>query len=169
MDKINIPIEIEGVDKSGKDTVGPYIAIITNYAYMINVRGTLSQLVYNDKFGRDITYSLVHKPLIVFLDVETNDHTIRCKINHEPKINVENDRKAYMKYIELLQSYGIKVLCYNTTRMTPMQIAEDVRQYLETTKTEDFILDKPIKIGSLGLYTEDDLKDEEVIYEYHDE
>lgn len=169
MDKINIPIEIEGVDKSGKDTIGPYITTITNYAYMVNIRGTLSQLVYNDKFGRNIEYLLVHKPLIVFLDVDTNDHAIRCTINHEPKINIDKDREAYYKYIEVLEKLGITVLKFNTSEMTPMQIATVVNEYLKTTKVEDYLIPEPIRVKSLNFYTKDDLKNEEVFYEYKPE
>ena len=87
----NIAIEIEGVDKAGKDTIGPYITTITNYAYAVNCRGALTQVVYNDKFNRNHDYVMLYKPLVVFLDVDNNDHQIRCAINHEPKINIDKD------------------------------------------------------------------------------
>ncbi len=162
----NIPIEIEGVDKSGKDTIGPYITTITNYAYAVNIRGMLTQLVYNDKFNRNHDYRLLYKPLIVFLDVDNNDHKIRCTISSEPKININKDRQAYYKYIEVLENIGIKVLKFNTSIMTPMEIATEVNEYLKTTSEYDFILKEPITIKPLNFYSLDDIKDEDVFYDY---
>ena len=54
----NIAIEIEGIDKAGKDTILNNIAIIGNYKYTLNSRGILSQLVYNEKFNRNYDYIL---------------------------------------------------------------------------------------------------------------
>lgn len=165
----NIAIEIEGVDKAGKDTIGPYITTITNYAYAVNCRGALTQVVYNDKFNRNHDYVMLYKPLVVFLDVDNNDHQIRCAINHEPKINIDKDREAYYKYIEVFEKLGITVLKFNTSEMTPMQIATKVNEYLKTTKAEDFIMTEPITIKPLYFYTAADLKGEDVFYEYKPE
>ena len=165
----NIVIEIEGVDKSGKDTINPYITIITNYAYMVHCRGILSQLVYNDKFYRNYDYTILYKPLVVFLDVSNDDHKIRCMINNEPKININKDREAYYKYIEELEKLNITVLKFNTSEKTPMQIAKEVNKYLKTIKAEDYFLDKPIIIKSLNFYNKNDLKDEDIFYEFKSE
>lgn len=162
----NIAIEIEGVDKAGKDLIAPYITTITNYAYAVNVRGTLSQLVYNDKFKRNHEYILLYKPVIIFLDVDNSDHEIRRIISKEPKINVNKDRIAYYKYIEQLESVGIKVLKFNTSEMTPFQIAKEVNKYIVTVKVEDLLLTTPIKLKSLNFYSANDIKDEDIFYEY---
>ena len=165
----NIAIEIEGVDKAGKDTIGPYITTITNYAYAVNCRGALTQVVYNDKFHRNHDYVMLYKPLVVFLDVDNNDHQIRCTINHEPKINIDKDREAYYKYIEVFEKLGITVLKFNTSEMTPMQIATAVNEYLKTAKAEDYLMAEPITIKPLHFYTKEDLKNEDVFYEYKPE
>lgn len=165
----NIAIEIEGIDKSGKDTISPYITTITNYAYAVNCRGALTQVVYNDKFSRNHDYVMLYKPLIVFLDVDNNDHQIRCTINHEPKINIDKDRAAYYRYIEEFEKLGITVLKFNTSKMTPMQIATAVNEYLKTTKAEDYLMSEPVTIKPLHFYTSDDLKNEDVFYEYKPE
>lgn len=162
----NIAVEVEGVDKAGKDTIGKYITTITNYAYAVNIRGLLTQLVYNDKFGRNNEYRILYKPLVVFLDVDNPDHTIRCITTHEPKINIDKDREAYYEYIKELEKYGITVLKFNTSEMTPYQIASKVKEYLDTTKYEDFICSEYVDIKPLGLYSKKDLEGEDIIYEY---
>ena len=69
----NVAVEIEGMDKTGKDTLAFYLKKLGNYAYTLNVRGILTQIVYNDKFSRNNTYMLPYKPFIVFLDVDNVD------------------------------------------------------------------------------------------------
>ena len=92
----NIVIEVEGIDKTGKDTLVKYIANLSDYKYTIHARGILSQLVYNDKYNRDYTYRLSHKPLIILLDVDDDDHAIRCKLTNEPSINKNMDNYAFI-------------------------------------------------------------------------
>ena len=165
----NVAVEIEGMDKTGKDTLAFYLKKLGNYAYTLNVRGILTQIVYNDKFNRNNTYMLPYKPFIVFLDVDNVDHAIRCDSTGEATINLNKDREVYHKYIELLKGYGIQVYEYNTSEMTPYQIAQDVIKKLNETKIEDFILDKPIKIESMNSYTSEDLKNEDVFYKFNSE
>jgi len=162
----NVAIEIEGMDKAGKDMLAKYLGLLGNYAYTINVRGILTQIVYNDKFGRNNTYVLPYKPFVVFLDVDNVDHAVRCSISNEPKININKDREVYLKYIDELRKHGIIVLQYNTTEMTPYNIAKDVLERLNEINISDFICDKPITFDNLQLYTADDLKDEDVFYEF---
>lgn len=165
----NVAVEIEGMDKTGKDTLSYYLKKLGNYAYTLNVRGILTQVVYNDKFGRKNTYMLPYKPFIVFLDVDNVDHAIRCDATDEATINLNKDREVYYKYIELLRSHGIQVYTYNTSEMTPYMIAKDVIDKLGRTHIEDFILTEPIKIESMNSYTTDDLKDEDVFYKFNSE
>ena len=168
MDNIinNILIEVEGIDKSGKDTIAPYITIISNYSCVVNIRGILSQLVYNDKFNRNKDYKLLYKPLIIFLDVDNNDHEIRCTISKEPKINSDKDREAFYLYIKELEKHGFTILKFNTSKMTPMQIAIEIKNYLDNLDVNDFILKSPITISPLNFYSLKDLKDEDIFYEY---
>jgi len=112
---------------------------------------------------------MLYKPLVVFLDVSNDDHKIRCAINHEPKINVDKDRAAYYRYIEEFEKLGITVLKFNTSEKTPMQIAKEVNEYLKTTKVEDYLMTEPITIKPLGFYSKEDLKSEDVFYEFKSE
>lgn len=140
----NIAIEIEGVDKAGKDTILSYIAILSNYKYTMNARGILSQLVYNEKFSRNYNYQLSYKPLIIFLDLNETDHMVRCKLTHEPKIDYSSDRDLFLKYLDILKNKNIEVWEYNTSDMTAYTIASDIVKRLENLNIQDFILDKPI-------------------------
>ena len=165
----NIAIEIEGVDKAGKNLLEKYIEQLSNYAYTINVRRILTQRVYNDKFGRNNTYALPYKPFIIFLDVDNVDHAIRCAATNEPKINVNKDRTVYYKYIEKLKENNITVLTYNTSEMTPYMIAKDVIEQLSKISINDYVMDKPLFFDSLNSYTSDDLKDEDIFYKFETE
>lgn len=162
----NLAIEIEGFDKTGKDTLFNYLVKLGNYAYTLNVRGILTQLVYNDKFKRNITYILPYKPFIILLDVDDLDHAVRCNSTKEPKINIKKDRDAYYLYANLLRGYGIQIFTYNTSEMTPYQIAQDVIKKLNNSKIEDFIFDEPIELNSLNIYSSDDLKNEDIYYKF---
>ena len=149
----NIVIEVEGIDKTGKDTLVKYIANLSDYKYTIHARGILSQLVYNDKYNRDYTYRLSHKPLIILLDVDDDDHAIRCKLTNEPAINKNIDNYAFIKYSELLEYYGFTVLRYNTSELTPINIAYDVLNYIQKNcKSEDFICNNVYEISNLNIY-----------------
>lgn len=162
----NLAVEIEGVDKAGKDQLAVYLTMLGNYAYTLNVRGILTQLVYNDKFDRNNTYVLPYKPFVVFLDVDNTDHAIRCALSKEPKININKDREVYYKYIEELKSYGITVLTYNTTELTPYKIAQDIIDKLSKTDINNYICTEPIVFKNLKLYSMEDLKDEDVFYKF---
>jgi hypothetical protein len=160
----NIAIEIDGFDKAGKSLLGKYLGLLCNYKYTLNVRGILSQLVYNDKFNRDRHYMLYYKPLIILLDVEDLDHKVRCSINKEPTINIQKDREVFHAYANYLKNNGCTVLKYNTTRQTPFEIAENISKYLENLDCSKFICKEPILLVSLNLYSKEDLKNEDVYY-----
>lgn len=162
----NVALEIEGMDRAGKDTLAEYIKYLSNYAYTINVRGILTQIVYNDKFDRNNTYMLPYKPFIVFLDVDNTDHAIRSKSTDEAKININKDREAFYAYANELKKHDITVLTYNTSEITMINIARDVIKHLSTTKIDDYILTEPIVINSLNVYTKDDLANEDVFYKF---
>lgn len=140
----NIAIEIEGIDKAGKDTILAYIATLSNFKYTMNSRGILSQLVYADKFNRNYDYQLLYKPFIIFLDVDEKDHEIRCNLANEIKINYSSDRELFLKYIKILENNNITILKYNTTKVTAYNISIDILDKLDKININDFILEKPI-------------------------
>lgn len=161
----NIAIEIEGHDKNGKDTIAKYIEQLGNYAYTLNVRGILTQLVYNDKFSRNNTYKLAYKPLIILLSTEPEDVEIRCRMTKEPKINVVKDTIVYETYAKELERLKQAIIWrYNTSEHTPYQIGKDIVSRLKDIKAEDFILEEPQIAPSLSIYNKEDLKNEDVYY-----
>lgn len=129
----NYLLEIEGIDKSGKDILTTYIHKLSNFKYVINVRGILSNLVYNDKFNRQVEYDVYYKPIIIYLDVEEDDRLIRCSLTKEPEIDANLDRLLFEKYMKILENKGITIFRYNTSKMTPYQIAKDFLKTINNT------------------------------------
>lgn len=167
-----IIIEIEGHDKNGKDTIHKYIEQLSNYKYSINVRGILTQLVYNDKFNRDNTYRILYKPLIILLETDDQDVEIRCRMTKEPKINCSKDREVYREYAKELEDKGLAIIWrFNTSNTTPYILGKEIVSKLNTLDKLDnkeiedmFLLDKVEYIETHNYYISEDLKDEDVYY-----
>lgn len=124
-------IEIEGIDKTGKNLLQEYIVKLSNYKYIVHPRGILSALVYSNKYQRNYDYEFNYKPIIVYLDVDEPDRQIRCEINNEPAISALMDRILFEQSLEQLQQEGYTILKYNTSVMTPYAIAKDVISKIE--------------------------------------
>lgn len=134
MEKLNNwYIEIDGVDKVGKDTIIQYINYLTNYKFSTNSRGILTQLVYNEKFNRGREYNLNHlgnKFLIVYLYSDLEDLEIRHKITNEPNINIKKDLELFNDKFNLITRY-FDTLKFNTSYHTPYDIAQEIIKYME--------------------------------------
>ena len=128
---VNYLIDIEGIDKTGKDLLTYYINQLSNYKYVVHPRGILSNMVYAEKYNRDYDYMLSHRPIVVYLDSDEDDREIRCKLTNEPYIDANADRKLFEKYIKILESDGIIVLRFNTTYETPYTIAKRILNFIE--------------------------------------
>lgn len=124
-------IEIEGIDKTGKDLVKAYITLLSDYKYIVQSRGLLSNMVYAEKYGRDYDYSLVYRPIVVYLDVDEEDRRVRCTLTNEPNINADADKRLFNKYKTKLRESGITIYEFNTTHQTPYQIATQVLELIE--------------------------------------
>lgn len=135
-------IEIDGVDKSGKNLLVNYIALLTNHKYVIYDRGILSQLVYNKLFNRQRDYTNQLKDnsntIVIHLWGNLKDLEIRHKISNEPTINILEHRNEFFNMQKLLLDNGIFVFNYNTSNMTPFQIAKDIIYILEYIESEEF-------------------------------
>lgn len=120
---------IEGIDKSGKDTIARYVNEYTNYAHYVSARGPMSVIAYSEKFGRDsdnfeYLKKIKDNILIVYLVVDEDDFNIRCKLTNEPFINYNDDCKLFddaAKYC--MSTLGLNVSKANTSKQTPQQIA----------------------------------------------
>jgi len=124
-------VEIEGIDKTGKDLVKAYITLLSDYKYIVQSRGLLSNMVYAEKYGREYDYSLIYRPIIVYLDVDEEDRRVRCVLTNEPNIDAEADKRLFNKYKTKLRKSGITIYEFNTTHQTPYQIATQVLELIE--------------------------------------
>ena len=132
-------IEIDGVDKSGKNLLVNYIALLTNHTYVIYARGILSQLVYENE--KEVFKSMRKdnsNTIVIHLWGNLKDLEIRHKISNEPTINILEHRNEFFNMQKLLLDNGIFVFNYNTSNMTPFQIAKDIIYILEYIESEEF-------------------------------
>ena len=133
-------IEIEGVDKTGKDTVLKYIEQMTNYKYVLHSRGFVSQIVYSKIYKRNYNYTDVindnKNTLIIYLTCSKSDLEIRHKISKEPKIDINRDIEAFDNVINDLSNAGFMTLVFNTSDMTPYKIALAVLDFLEVVNND---------------------------------
>ncbi len=134
-------IEIDGVDRCGKNTLVSYISLLSNFKYIIYDRGILSQLVYNDLYNRGEDYSNILKDnkntIVIHLWGELKDLEIRHKITNEKPIDILEHRNMFMcKQKELLDN-GIFVFNYNTSKMTPYKMAQEIIQILDYIEEEN--------------------------------
>ena len=128
-------IDIEGVDKTGKDTICQYVNILSNYKYIINTRGILSQIVYDELYNRDNDYDRCiydnDHTLIVYLTGKVEDLDVRFKLTKEPRIPIQTHLDVFNKVRNRLRDSGIKVLEYDTSEYTPYTIAKDIIDFME--------------------------------------
>ena len=55
---IRTRVQIDGVDKTGKDMLVQYITRMSNHKYVIQARGIVSQIAYSKIYGRNYEYDL---------------------------------------------------------------------------------------------------------------
>lgn len=118
-------IYLDGIDKTGKDTLLPYIGPICNYKYICNVRGIMTQIAYSKLYNRPYTYDLKQQKncLNVLLTVSEEDWKVRCKINNEPDISYEENQLAFEEAYEMLLKNNCPVIKINTSTHSPFQVA----------------------------------------------
>ncbi len=137
-------IEIEGCDKTGKDTLVPYLDFMSGRTIPISTRGLLSTLVYNNLYNRDMTdkqiNSLIngnHQTLIVLLTANQQDLEIRFKTSGETPIDIKSNTKLFQSYSLILEGKGINVLRFDTSKMTPFQIATEVMTFVDLENNKE--------------------------------
>lgn len=133
----NYTICIDGIDKTGKDTLLGFIDQLSNHKYIVNVRGIISQYSYNSIYNRPyIDYDLEPQKNIVnvMLYVDYNDWLVRCKLTNEPAIDYYEHLAIFKNTVNNLISKGCKILEFNTSELTPFAIANKIISYMETLK-----------------------------------
>lgn len=130
---------LDGIDKSGKDTILGYIDLLSNHKYVINSRGILSQIAYSKLYNRDFVYDLSTQEYIVnvLLTVNKNDWEIRCKLTNEPKIDFIENSNAFIDAFKILKDTKLPICTFNTSDYTPYMIAREIIQYMNTLNGEE--------------------------------
>lgn len=133
-------VEIEGIDKCGKDTICDYLIQIDPSEYMFKARGILSQIAYAKLYNRDIQFDVDEKYLantmIVLLDVYEEDWKVRCKLTNEPDMNFsfaecrQEFFNAFLKLKEKYAQYKNHFMIINSSDNTPYTIAKIIKKKL---------------------------------------
>lgn len=128
---------VDGIDKSGKDTLAKYLIQLSKYNCIVNARGILTQVAYSKLYSRDVDYDLEQQRDIVniFLTVDEEDWNIRCKITGEPKIDYKTNVESF-EYAKDRLKDSIILFEYNTSKMTPYEIAKDVLERVSKLEEE---------------------------------
>lgn len=119
-------VVIDGIDKSGKDTIAKYVWQLDKTLNVI-VRGWPSLVVYAKKFNRQCKYELPYKnALYVYCFVDYEDWKIRCEIHNEKKIEYSEDLYAFNNAFDILLKNNYKIMYANTTSDTAFNIAKEI-------------------------------------------
>ena len=122
-------LEVDGVDKTGKDLLTGYLALLSNHRFSINTRGIITQIAYSKKYNRHYEYnleSLSKNKIIILLSAEVEDLKIRCKLTHEDPFTIEEDLKLFDETANDLEKQGFYIIRINTSKMTPYEAAKTI-------------------------------------------
>lgn len=132
-------IELDGIDKCGKDSVRPYIFYLEPGKYLCRARGLISQIAYAKLYKRDIEWDgtdYAKNTLFVLLEVDKHDWEIRCKLTNEPNtgFTYEEMTQAFMLALyEVKERFNVpenQILVFNTSEYTPYTIADEIKTHL---------------------------------------
>lgn len=128
-------IQIEGIDKTGKDLLVGYLQQYSDFKYVPYSRGIVSLLVYTEKYKRNYKYdlsSIITKDWVfVYLDYDVEDIKIRHKLTNHDFMQYMDDYELFEKYLKQIESLGCKVLRYNVSKQTYIEITKDIIKKLE--------------------------------------
>lgn len=133
-------IELDGIDKCGKDSIRPYVFYLEPGKYLCRARGLISQIAYAKLYKRDIEWNGAYytkNTLFVLLEVNKQDWEIRCKLTNEPSLGFtyEEMTQAFnLALYELKERFNVpedRILVLNTSANTPYAIAKEITTHLE--------------------------------------
>lgn len=129
-------VVLDGIDKTGKDLIAHYVFELSGKRYIAIPRGIISMIAYDKIYNRGIKYDLEaekNAPVLnVLLTVNKDDWEIRCKVNNEPAIDYDEHHKAFIEATSQLMHAGILVRSYNTSDMTPVNIAKNIVAFMHS-------------------------------------
>lgn len=133
-------IELDGIDKCGKDSIRPYVFYLEPGKYLCRARGLISQITFASLYKRDIEWDgadYTKNTLFVLLEVDKQDWEIRCKLTNEPNtcFTYEEMTQAFkFALYELKKRFDVpenQILVFNTSAHTPYTIANEIKIHLE--------------------------------------
>lgn len=133
-------IELDGIDKCGKDSVRPYVFYLEPGKYLCRARGLISQIAYAKLYKRNIEWDgadYAKNTLFVLFEVNKHDWEIRCKLTNEPNtgFTYEEMTQAFkLALYELKERFNVpenQILVFNTSEYTPYAIAGEIKTHLE--------------------------------------
>ena len=133
-------IELDGIDKCGKDSIRPYVFYLEPGKYLCRARGLISQIAYAKLYKRNIEWDgadYAKNTLFVLLEVNKHDWEIRCKLTNEPNtgFTYEEMTQAFkLALYELKERFNVpenQILVFNTSEYTPYAIADEIKTHLE--------------------------------------
>ena len=121
-------IALEGIDKTGKDTIREYIYFLGKAKYICRTRGLISNMAYNILFNRNYDYDIEAQQdvVYVYLTADKEDLDIRYKMTNENKIDYDSHLKVFETICNDFKSRGKIILTFNTSKMTPYAIAKAI-------------------------------------------
>lgn len=134
-------VELDGIDKCGKDSVRPYVFYLEPGKYLCRARGLISQIAYAKLYKRNIDWDAItyaKNTLFVLLKVDKQDWEIRCKLTNEPNtgFTYEEMTNAFFDAIfELQKRFNItseQIMQFNTSNMPPYYIAKCICDRLKS-------------------------------------
>ena len=133
-------IELDGIDKCGKDSVRPYVFYLEPGKYLCRARGLISQIAYAKLYKRKLEFDAemyTKNTLFVLLEVNKQDWEIRCKLTNEPNagFTYEEMTQAFkLALYEVKERFNVpenQILVFNTSEHTPYAIADKIKTHLE--------------------------------------
>jgi len=126
-------VEIEGIDRTGKDTLMRYIDYMSNRTMVVKTRGLMSNIAYADLYNRFLSTQYVNQlleankeTLIVYLTADKEDWEVRMKIAGHEHLDFTKNEMAFEYAKRVIRGANILFFEFNTTKQTPYQIAEMV-------------------------------------------
>lgn len=132
-------VSVEGIDKSGKYQVLKYLDILGKHKYVLMDRGLMSNITYARMFERGYSYDIdqFKKWIFVHLYCDKADWEVRCKLTNEPTIDYKKNIDAFEETVEEFKMFGFHVLSFNTTNLTPYNVAKQVIAYIDKLNKQD--------------------------------
>lgn len=139
-------VELDGIDKCGKDSVRPYLFYLEPGKYLCRARGLISQIAYAKLYERNIEWDgtdYAKNTLFVLLEVDKYDWEIRCKLTNEPNagFTYEEMTQAFrLALYELKKRFNVsesQILVFNTSEYTPYTIVDKIMARLECLNNQN--------------------------------